>query len=513
MCKFTRLSFSCGHATLLTTPANTLLCPTAFNFWLRQGIDSCPSSCFPLPEDVDNLDMIAVYNITLRVCNACVTNQWYTSLDFYALDGLADKVVTLADLAESAAELFGTSPDIYMKVCYITHYWLRVYLSAEGMLKFENLFLRELSDVQAWVRYLWFCMRQGAPRETFDLGMQFALNKANWVEQKLELFVNIMEALGEDVFDLDKVFWIGENLMEMMEGRTMLETVPMCESGSQGENLNQSIGPDYSGSEVDDEGDDMSESSYASEEWTGTAIVTRCTESAPPALYRRVSYNSLSEARDMAWDELPLATSANCFHVPGSAPVISTTVEKPFSLSSDFESQDEDDWFSTQPHVTAPFSSRGYAGWYPPGAPSPSALPLPPQRMLHKLAAHRSSNETTGQDESVPASPTSIYSFSLTSLEQNDGILIPRPCLQMRLTQLPRASSGRIERTRRLLNSTPPPSSPALPKASVQLGKRTIDEFEEDFYVGVDEAELEECRCRGWTAFRKRRAMAQGDEA
>ncbi|KAF1948349.1 hypothetical protein CC80DRAFT_585078 [Byssothecium circinans] len=72
MCRFTRVTYHCGHETLLTTPRGTKLCRLARRFNLRQGRDTAPAHCHPRPKkDINDETMVYMQNLPAGPCDAC----------------------------------------------------------------------------------------------------------------------------------------------------------------------------------------------------------------------------------------------------------------------------------------------------------------------------------------------------------------------------------------------------------------------------------------------------------
>ncbi|KAF1994279.1 hypothetical protein P154DRAFT_581975 [Amniculicola lignicola CBS 123094] len=84
MCKFTHVTYVCGHVDLLTSSISTVLCPMALRFGLRPDWDSAPATCFPVPEDVNNPEMIGRWQTVSVQCTACILATGQRSASFAA---------------------------------------------------------------------------------------------------------------------------------------------------------------------------------------------------------------------------------------------------------------------------------------------------------------------------------------------------------------------------------------------------------------------------------------------
>lgn len=221
MCKFTILSYLCGHHALLCAPENTLLCQTARLCGLRQGLDRAPSSCHALPDDIYEESQIAIRNHEFLACESCRFRSQYTTFDSKLLEDFAEHIVELGNIGVDTIRLLEQREDLRVNIKQIPHTWFRSSLLQLRHDMFGYSLMDELRQVWEWMPYLTSLIHQDVPRETFDSTLKWVSEKAAHAERKLQTLVDIVELLSQDhqVGEWPVKMWkLGEELRVLYYG-------------------------------------------------------------------------------------------------------------------------------------------------------------------------------------------------------------------------------------------------------------------------------------------------------
>ncbi|KAF2795846.1 hypothetical protein K505DRAFT_359813 [Melanomma pulvis-pyrius CBS 109.77] len=189
MCRFTTLTYACGHTILLTTARHTLLCTTALVINMKQGIDAPPASCFPLPTDITNRAKICAQNQEFAPCPQCTS---YNATDTQPPTALEDQIAEYTSIAVAAITLFHSRPDLTANAACTSHPFLHATLAGTHPEALSTLLLYDLREARELL---------GRSGRHSDDGWDAARHLAA-ARRKISLFCHILEALeGLDAAD------------------------------------------------------------------------------------------------------------------------------------------------------------------------------------------------------------------------------------------------------------------------------------------------------------------------
>lgn len=227
MCRFTTLTYTCGHTILLTTARHTLLCITALGINMEQGIDTTPASCFPLPSDISNHEKICAKNQEFSACAQCISSysmRAYNEADTQAPTALEAQIEEWTRMAVRAITLFQSRDDMNAKTAFITHDFLHTTLSSTQPETFTALFLDDLRQAREWVPVLRRCVERNAHRDMWDATLAHVSQHMDAAKKKISLFCQVLEELdGFDMADVGasqrRLFRLGSRLEQAVWGR------------------------------------------------------------------------------------------------------------------------------------------------------------------------------------------------------------------------------------------------------------------------------------------------------
>lgn len=208
MCQFTLRVYLCGHQKFVTTPERTLLCDSALQFGLCQGIDRAPASCFPLPEDIHNHERIAQHQWRFTACKECWLESRYGPNDTKAVEDIETRIIELCEISNDALRAFQRRVDLKRKVQDLPHAWLRdqfTGMDGEKSVFSAQRFFKNLHQAGSWIQYLFTCLDQNNPRDMFDSAFAFVKEKVDAADKELRLFIKIIEHM--DLSDWDDSAW------------------------------------------------------------------------------------------------------------------------------------------------------------------------------------------------------------------------------------------------------------------------------------------------------------------
>jgi hypothetical protein len=468
-----------------------------------QNRDVAPAPHAALPNDHKNPSKIACTNYSPKCCSECQhkfeTSQpctSYSSADQANVDWLYEQIKVNGKLAADAAELFENnghgSRDKCARFC---NSWLQTLMFSDRSSadRFKDLYLRDMLQAQGWIKYLDWCINSQAPRSMFEAGWKTISDLFDDGNRKAGGFAKIILHLiaedgivGKTVEEWeekqlewdDRLFELQDELLVLWKGKEALH------------------------GEQRDEDDDLEAGSDT------MSISTEGSWSDDEDFYhgpqRRLAARMQGKSHAVPKVHTPYPRWIETYtHVPVRDADFDDE-DDDSDYDSDNESEDESDDESDDgeggveldtPYYPASESLKTPVGPRPHGCPRNRfdlAVDMMPIWAYHEglinggslydAIVERGDHYSPSPRASLTPSPRSSPSYSP---------IIARPPLRCRLTKMPRASSGRIDRARRLLNADPPAFSPRQlqsPRLAI-LRKRDADEFEEDMARQMEEAQ------------------------
>ncbi|PSN59092.1 hypothetical protein BS50DRAFT_594787 [Corynespora cassiicola Philippines] len=200
MCKFTRVDYACGHASLLTTYNHTQPCRSAHIFGLHRSLAAPPASCHPLQTDIDNPAMIATQYEDFGPCTQC--NE-YTSSDAIFLDNVIKDLRAYWKKGQRLAQRLITDRALRVNVGFVRDPWLRAFLSDFGENKINALYADELDIAEEILGLLQRWGEMGLSPDSFRAGIMGFRKPFRYVAQKLVAFENVLDFLQDLVSEDD----------------------------------------------------------------------------------------------------------------------------------------------------------------------------------------------------------------------------------------------------------------------------------------------------------------------
>ncbi|KAF2265335.1 hypothetical protein CC78DRAFT_579482 [Lojkania enalia] len=465
MCRFTCLTYTCGHSALLTGPEDVSYCYSAHLF--VKLIAAVPATCHPLPSDIYNDSMIAYQDSRETDCDACIFSREKKIRRVRILEAMIE---TNTKVSEDVVDAFERKEDHQSIIHRLSSEWLRRKFALPGLKKYGQLFLDDFKQAKEMVPYLMACIAWNMEDRHFDRAVEFVATLERNARRKLQLFYILAAHSYQSVASDPVIDNAAEKLRRMVEEPCIRWDSESTNSEDSWVSTSDDRTPrSWLRDELDAEIDQQSEISPLSSNETkpgrekdsmGINEPKPNLPFATPARKRERPNLSIEIHTPPTWMRKHLPQLAKASDLPTPYPELLC-----MDLSSPEKgeikgSEEEDDEFWSE------FESESNKEY------QDSAM------------EHTCSN--TSQHSKSQSDKKAIEDKEKESSQINENYKIfTRQALNSRLMQLREAKSHLSYRVRCLLDATLLP----VPHSASTTEKRSAEEFEKDFIILMDEFE------------------------